>query len=92
MQYILFLIGAVILFALFVTRMLLNSLKQNDREQIAELIQEVEYEKAQTQLYDIENHQLQHQRKRIDQKLLHIRLDLLNTEDDLKDVIPRLLN
>ena len=92
MQYLVFILGVVILLVVFVTRMLLSSMKERDLEYIEEIMQEVEYEKAHSQLYDRENHLLELQKKKVEQQLLQVRLDLLNTENDLKDIIPRLIN
>lgn len=92
MQYIVFLIGIVILFVLFLTSYVLKSLKESDRQALIELQERLNHEKVQAQLYKNEQKECEYRRARIDGKLLHIRLDLLRTEDDLKDVILRLLN
>lgn len=92
MQYIVFLIGILVLFVLFLTSYVLKSLKEGDRHVLTELEEQIEEEKEQAQLYKKEQQQCEHRRVRIDEKLLHIRLDLIHTEDDLKDVFIRLLN
>jgi predicted Holliday junction resolvase-like endonuclease len=92
MLYIVFLIGTVILAVLFLTSHVLKALKENDQHELIELQEQLKDEKAQALLYKREDDLVVSRREQIDKRLLHIRLDLIKTEDDLKDVIPRLLN
>lgn len=92
MLYIVFFAGIVAGFALFLTNMLLKAAQENDAQRLVLLEEEIEHEKEQRQFYRQEQQRFKRNREGIDQQLLHIRLDLLNTDDDLKDVIPKLLH
>ena len=92
MSFIIFFTSIAILFTAFISRYALSILKNNDKETISNLKNEIEKEKNELQWVTTEVNKLKIRDHNANQRLLKIRLELLNIEDDFNELIPRLLN
>lgn len=92
MSFVLFFIAVPVLFTLFFTNYVLKQKRRHDQELIHQIKDKIEKEKAQLQLLTSEVCRLQIREDQAHQKLLNIQLELLNLEDDLSGIFPRLLN
>lgn len=89
---IVFLPVIVIIFVIYQTKTVLDEERESDHEKIIELLEKIDHEKTISKEMELAKIWHIEKEKKTNDKILQIRLDLLNVEGDLKEIIPQLLN
>ena len=89
---IVFLSAIVIAFVIYQTKVILDVEKESDHERIIELLEKIDDEKTISKEIELEKVWHDKKERKTNDTILQIRLELLNIEGDLKEIIPQLLN
>ena len=92
MLYTAVIIAVICILTLFWVTALLNVYKRTDAKTLHTLQQDLEREKTWNKHFKRTIQHQQQKEQHTNKQFLQIRLELLNTEDDLKEVVSQLLN
>lgn len=92
MSTTIFLVGAAIIFTIFLVNLSLKASQDNQQDRLESIEGDIEKEKNELQLLHSQNSVLILRKRNTNKRLLKVRLELLITEDDMNGLLDQLSN